>query len=321
MSSAPSSQTPPDTTLNRRRFISLAGCGAVTLALPALARAAGGGKLRFGVISDLHCDVMHDAVARITAFLEAMRQAKPAFIVHLGDFSQPKPANLPFRGAWNRYDGPRYHVLGNHDMDGGFTREQVVAWLEMPARHYAFEQGGVRFLVLDGNEPGGKTTGYARFIAAAQRDWLEQQLESTRLPVVVLIHQPLESPNGIVNQEEIRAILEKPRDADHPGVATVFSGHFHQDYVVRIGGIAHVQINSASYVWLGSDRRAKVYDDATHTAFPVLDRVAPYHDPLWALVTLDLDAGTLTIQGRRSKWDGPDPWQRGAPESDYPRAK
>ena len=54
--------------------------------------------------------------------------------------------------ANNAYGGPRHHVIGNHDMDGGFKREQTVAWYGMPARYHAFDHGGVRFITLDGNE-------------------------------------------------------------------------------------------------------------------------------------------------------------------------
>jgi predicted phosphodiesterase len=318
--------TPIHTTyLSRRRFLARATgtAAALTLPLPALARAKGKGKgkVRVGMISDIHQDVMHDGLRRLGSFLDAMRAAKPDFIVQLGDFCKPTAANKPFLDLWNAYDGPRYHVIGNHDMDGGFKREQTVEWYGMPSRFHGFDQGGVRFLVLDGNDPGGTRGGYNRFIADDQKAWLEKELESTKLPVVVLIHQPLDLPGGVVNQEEIRAMLEKDRGPDHAGVAAVFGGHCHQDGVNRIGGIAHVQINSASYVWLPANARRNVYDEESHRKHPYLNHVAPYRDPLWALVTLDLDAGTLAIQGRASDWVGGDPWQRGAPEKDYPRDK
>jgi len=98
------------------------------------------------------------------------------------------------------------------------------------------------------------------------------------------------------------------------------SGHLHQDYVQRVGGIAHIQVNSASYVWLPGNARRAVYEAELHKAHPYLDHVAPYRDPLWAVMTIDHDAGTLTMRGRASEWVGPDPWERGAPESTYPRA-
>ena len=309
--------------ISRRRFLghTLGAAGALTLPLPALARSAAKGNLRVGIISDIHQDVMHDGLLRLGAFLDAMREAKPDLIVQLGDFCKPNAANKPFLDLWNTWDGPRYHVIGNHDMDGGFKREQTVAWYGMPGRYYAVDQGGVRFIVLDGNDPGGTRGGYNRFIAADQKAWLDHELATTKLPVVVLIHQPLDLPGGVVNQGEIRALLEQDRGPDHAGVAAVFGGHCHQDCVNRIGGIAHVQINSASYVWLPDKARLKVYDEASHNKHPYLDHVAPFRNPLWAIATLHLDAGTLSLQGRASEWVGPDPWKRGAPEKDYPRDK
>lgn len=312
-------KTPP---LTRRCFLkgTLGAAAALTLPLPALARSSATGKLRFGVITDIHHDVMHDGIARVSAFGEAMTRENVDFIAQLGDFCQPKAANQPFLDAWNRFVGPRYHVLGNHDMDGGFTRDKAVAFYGMPARHYAFEKGGVRFIVLDGNDPGGSEGGYHRFIATDQKTWLVHELAAAKLPVIVLIHQPLENPGGIVNQEQIRAVLEKDRGPGHPGVAAVLTGHLHQDYVRDIRGIAHLQLNSASYVWLPESARRRVYDEAAHQAHPYLDHVAPYRDPLWALITIDHDAGTLSVQGRASAWVGPNPWERGAPEKDYPHA-
>lgn len=308
-----------ETPFRRRRFLTRLSAAALSLPLPALAAAGGRGRVRLGMISDIHHDVMHDGPRRLGAFLDAMRAAQPDFIVQLGDFCQPTAANQAFLGLWNSYEGPRYHVLGNHDMDGGFSREQTVAWYGMPGRHYGFDHGGVRFLVLDGNDPGGPGVGYPRFIGEDQKAWLDKELDSTRRPVVVLIHQPLDHDLGVANRDQIRALLEKDRGPEHAGVAAVFGGHCHQDYVTRLGGIAHIQINSASYVWLPGHARRRVYDAETHTQHPHLDHVAPYRDPLWTLVTLDLEAGTLSLEGRASAWVGPDPWERGAPEQEYPR--
>jgi hypothetical protein len=110
---------PPRIAMNRRRFLarscSAAAALAVPVPVPALARAAGRGRLRLGMISDIHQDVMHDGLQRLGAFLEAMRAAKPGLIVQLGDFCKPVAANQPFLDLWNSWDGPRCHVIGNHD--------------------------------------------------------------------------------------------------------------------------------------------------------------------------------------------------------------
>ncbi|MBN8456872.1 MAG: metallophosphoesterase [Verrucomicrobia bacterium] len=303
---------------NRRHFLTSCAGALCVLPVPALA-AAGTGKIRFGLITDIHQDVMHDGPERLSRFIAAMKEEKVDFIVQLGDFCVPHERNRAFLDEWNKFSGPRYHVLGNHDTDGGYKREQAVAFLGMPGRFYRFDQGGIRFLALDGNDRGGTTKGYPKFIAADQIDWLKRELDEATMPVIVLIHQPLESAGGVDNGEQVRGLLETSRRDGRPGVAAVLTGHLHLDYVRRINGIPHIQFNSASYVWLPGNDRRKIYDEAAHKAHPYLDHVAPYRDPLWAVVTLDKSAGTLSIKGRRTEWVGPDPWERKAPEKDYPR--
>ena len=273
-------------------------------------------RVRFGLITDVHQDVMPDGVARVSAFVKAMEKAKADFIVQLGDFCQPKPSNKEFLEAFHAFRGPHHHVLGNHDMDGGYKREQTVAFYGMTATHYAFDAGPVRFLVLDCNEPGGKAGGYKRFIGAEQLAWLEYELGSSRRPLVIFTHQPLDS-NGIENAAAVRAILER-----YDGkIVAVFSGHSHQDYELLINGVRYIQINSASYVWLPGAAARETFPPEVHKAHPSLRNVAAYRDPLWALVTIDFSKSELLLVGRRSEWVGPDPWQRGAPAKDYPRDK
>ena len=43
--------------------------------------------LKFGLVADIHHDVMHDGIDRLTAFLKAMEKVKPEFVLQLGDFS------------------------------------------------------------------------------------------------------------------------------------------------------------------------------------------------------------------------------------------
>jgi len=303
---------------NRRHFLTTCAGALCTLPVPALA-AAGEGKVRFGLITDIHQDVMHDGPQRLSRFITAITEEKVDFIVQLGDFCVPHERNRVFLDEWNKFGGPRYHVLGNHDTDGGYQREQTVAFLGMPGRFYRFDHLGVRFIALDGNDRGGTTKGYPKFIAADQLEWLRRELDEATMPVIVLIHQPLESAGGVDNGGEVRAVLENSRREGRPGVAAVLTGHMHLDYVRRINRIPHLQFNSASYVWLPGNDRRKVYDEAAHKAHPYLDHVAPYRDPLWAVVTLDKSAGTLSVKGRRTEWVGPDPWERKAPDKDYPR--
>jgi 3',5'-cyclic-AMP phosphodiesterase len=305
--------------MTRRGFLGTAA--ALPWALGAAPLAESGRRVRFGLVSDVHQDVMHDGLARIRAFVDAMDRARVDFILQLGDFCWPHPRNAEFLAAWNEFSGPRYHVLGNHDMDGGYRREQTVSFYGIPARYYTFDAGPIRGIVLDTNDPGGTARGYAKFIAADQQAWLADQLQRTDRPVCVFLHHPLDDPGGIENRAAVRGLLERAQ-ADKPGkVLAVFSGHFHQDYALEVNGIRYVQINSASYVWLPAAAARETYSPEVHRAHPYLRNVAAYRDPLWALVTVDLDRGELLIEGTRSDWQGADPWQRGAPETEYPRDK
>lgn len=303
----------------RREVLIGAGLGVAGLALPLRAATKGrrgysrSGVLRFGVIADVHQDVMHDGERRLGMFLDAMNEADPGFILQLGDFCVPHERNDPFMELWNTYPGAAHHVIGNHETDGGYTRDRVVEYFGMPSRYYSFDQSGVHVVVLDGNDPGGTSGGYARFVAADQAEWLRNDLASTSLPTVVFIHQPLDSDDGVDNRAEIRSVLEESNQSDgHAEVLAVFSGHSHVDYCRQINGIYYVLINSASYQWVGSDYKHQSYGPQVHKAAPSLDRTCPFREPLWAVVTLDLEHRVMQIEGRETEWVGPSPVECGA---------
>ncbi len=303
-------------TLKRREFV--CRLSLATVALAGCASAVGqdrpARRIRFGLIADIHQDVMPDGLVRVDAFVRAMQEAKADFILQLGDFCVPAPRNQPFLDAWNRFGGPRFHVLGNHDMDGGYTREQSAAFFGMPHKHCAFPAGPVRGIVLDGNEPGGKAGGYKRFLGAEQLAWLRQQLTQGDRPALVFIHQAIDADHDgcLENSAAVRGVLEEAERAIPGSVVAVFSGHLHLDDTRVINGIRYVQINSASYWWLNNPAaRRETYPPEVHKAHPFLTHVAAYRDPLWALVTLDFESAELVIQGRHTQWVGPDPWARG----------
>ena len=110
-------------------------------------------RITFGICADIHQDIMHDAPDRLRAFVDAANAANVDFSVQLGDFCVPSEDNRPFLNIWKTLNGPGYHVLGNHDMDGGYTREQSVSYFSMAGRYYSFDMKGWHFVVLDGNDP------------------------------------------------------------------------------------------------------------------------------------------------------------------------
>lgn len=310
---------------DRRRFLasSAAAIGA-SLAAPGLRRlradAPADGRIRLGLIADVHQDVMPDGVERVTAFVEAMQRSQAHGVVNLGDFCVPQARNDAFLAAFDRFTGPKFHVLGNHDTDGGFTREQTLEYWRSPARHYSRDEHGLHLVVLDGNDPDGKK-GYPCSVNDAQLAWLEKDLAATTAPTVIFIHQPIDAfDKHVRTAAKVRAVLAKANEAaGFRKVIAVFSGHAHLDYVKESDGIPHVQINSASYVWV--DKRHPNYTAEIQQRHPSVAATCPYAEPLWALVTFDVEAARIEIAGRETTWVGPDPWQVGLAEDAYQRSR
>ena len=271
--------------------------------------------VRFGIIADIHKDVMHDADYRLQCFIDHMSREQVDFIIQLGDFCVPKKENLDFLQIWNQFQKPGYHVLGNHDTDGGYTRQQTVDYWGMDSRFYSFDQGGIHFVVLDGNDtPAHHQSGYPRYIAGDQVEWLRNDLSQTGAPTIVFAHQSIEfeEDDGIENGAEIRNLLEETnRQAGFQQVMACFSGHHHRDYARWINDILYPQINSASYYWVGGDYLEVRYNQEIDDRYPWIKYTVPYQNSIYGIVTVDLQEGTMELNGRISQFVGSAPWKLG----------
>jgi hypothetical protein len=229
--------------------------------------------------------------------------------IQLGDFAIPKPANTSFIAAFNQGNIPAYHVLGNHDMDEGYSKEQVIQAFGMPSAYYAQVIQGVRILVLDGNDPGSPTTkgGYASYIGKVQQDWLNQQLVDSKEPVIIISHQPIAGIYTIDNAVEIQNLLS----AHSSKIILAINGHAHVNQFLKVGGISYLHLNSASYYWVGEKHRHLSLDAKTHATYPSLAFTCPYAAVLFGVLTLDREAKKLTLMGRKSSWIGPSPLELG----------
>lgn len=277
-------------------------------------------KVRFGIIADLHHDLIYDGMDRLSAFINEMNIQKPDFIIQMGDLCFPKKENLPLMDIWAKFKGPSYHVIGNHDTDGGFTHDQVVAFWKAKAPYYSFDSNGFHFVVLNGNEHNpspDRPVGYARFISRVQLEWLKKDLNETRLPTIVFCHQGLDNDaGGLENGTLMRSTLEQANKKNKQKVLLVLSGHHHQDYYNQINGIHYVQINSASYQWLGEKHKEIRYSEAVDKVKPALKYTVPYKDPLWAMIEID-QKGTIIIKGKKTVFVGSSPEKLGVDLVDY----
>ena len=314
--------------MKRRNFITSAVIAGIGIAgvdsLQAAPAEKGKVLLRIGICADLHQDIIPDGPARLTAFITEMNALKPDLIVQMGDLCTPAPANQVIMDIWNQYKGAKYHVIGNHDTDGGFTHKQVVDFWNATAPYYSFDINGYHIVVLNANEEKAipHYTGPVSIISDAQKTWLEKDLNSTSLPVLVFCHQGLDNDTGggVFQGNLVRVILDRANvKAGFKKVQMVFSGHHHQDYLNVINGINYVQINSMSYQYMGPDYARPHYDAATEKAHPSIRYTAPYKDPIWALLTI-YSNGKVDIKGKTSVFLSPTPKEMNRPEfhSGYP---
>ncbi|MBJ6368793.1 metallophosphoesterase family protein [Snuella sedimenti] len=299
---------------SRRNFVKLSVLGGTALVLPIDVLASGmrSEAVEVGIIADVHQDIMHDGEQRLQVFINEAKKRNPDFIIQMGDFCRPYDHNKPFLNIWNSFNGDKHHVIGNHDMDGGFSREQVKAFWEMPANYYSFDKQGVHFVILDGNDQNPKPwKGYNRYIGKAQQEWLKADLTKTKQPTVVFSHQTLElEDGGVANLKEIQKILEEAnKNAGFKKVMCCISGHHHTDFMTQINGIYYVQINSASYRWVGGDYQTIRYSKELDKTHQWIKYTIPYKESLFTFMSIKNNK--IIIEPRKTEFVGLGPEELG----------
>ena len=299
--------------LPRRDFFRSTGVVATSILLPRQVMAALSKikkPIKLGMIADLHQDVMHDGPARLKVFLDAMKEEKPDALLQLGDFAYPTKKNEVVAKAFEKAHPRALHVLGNHEIDGGHSFDQVAKLWGMKGRYYTENVNGLDLVVLDCNEkPKNHKGGYPAHIGQEQLEWLAKQLKTLKGPILVISHQPLAGPGSIDNAGEVQALLEAAADK----VLLAVNGHTHIDHVARVGRISYLHVNSASYKWVGGSHRNKSYPAEVHSKFRWVEYTCPYRDSLFATLTIDPDNGRIEVKGRESQWVGKSPSQLAIP--------
>ena len=255
--------------------------------------------VRFGLIADVHAhDIdsplegkwMTHTEERLAAFTGAMNAWEADFVIELGDFvngwvvlgADPgDPARIPDVLAWAdglyaRFDGPRYHVIGNPDVYN-LDKGQCKTILGIDRTFYSFDVGAFHFIVLDvqfaddGSDLAHTYTGVAGFVPESELDWLRVDLADSDRPTIVFVHQMLDTYIEewgrplVANQPEIQAILASDGD-----VIAVFQGHDHDNVYHLVDGIHYVTFEA------------------------LVDQGGP---PSWASITLEPSARMITIVG------------------------
>jgi alkaline phosphatase len=245
----------------RRGFLR---AGSLALAAGALqpsacAAAAQAQSLSIGIFTDSHYADLdrrgsrhyRDSKPKLAACVEALNQAKPAFAIVLGDYTdqadgaEQKAIDLKTLDAvYRQFDGPRHYVVGNHDLDV-FAKDQFVAATGIPAPHYSFDAGPFHCIVLDANyrkdfSPyrAGNFQWTDTWVPPDEQKWLAADLQKTKSKTLVFVHQRLdddEGMHGIKNAPDVRRLLE-----DSGNVLAVFQGHHHSGGYQKINGIPYL---------------------------------------------------------------------------------
>ena len=315
--------------MKRRDFLQTASLIAGGIALSPMLISCGKSerKLKFGISTDIHNDIMHDAKERISKYLKRCEDEKLDFIVDMGDFCNPVEANRDFLNIWKSSPLKKYHVIGNHDVDWA-TKDQYMEFVGMPKRYYSFDEGDFHFIVLDPNNlyTDGKYVPYAKanyyvasekraFIDPEQIEWLKNDLNNTKKYCVVFSHQSFENKTACKNAHLIRSIFENEnKKAGFTKVIAAFSGHDHTNYAKDINGIKYIQINSMSNQWVGGKYACpERFSEEINKKKPSLKYTTPFKDPLYAIVTIE--NGVMRIDGEESSYIKPGPKELGIPSN------
>jgi 3',5'-cyclic AMP phosphodiesterase CpdA len=225
--------------------------------------------VRFGVLTDAH---HADGPSRGTRFYRESRTkvreavthleaARVTFLAQLGDIKDMVAGESPARTLDHlsliaretaQFNGPVYHVLGNHDMDN-VSKPQALSLLRSTGvaegrSFYSCRHGGVRFITLDAcSTKAGDDYDRGNFdwrdanVPAAQLAWLRGELAASAEPVVVLAHQRLDGTGDVyvTNSLAVREALEASGK-----VLAVFQGHDHAGARSMLGGIHYYTLKA-----------------------------------------------------------------------------
>jgi hypothetical protein len=226
--------------------------------------------LRFGVVTDLHyADIApagpktyRDSYGKLGECVRVMNDEHVRFLVELGDFKDQDTPPVEARtlgflrtieSVMAGFHGPRYHVLGNHDVDSlskaQFLQAAVNTDITSNSTHYAFWYGGMCFVVLDAcHRSDGSDYDHGNYewsdsnVDAPQITWLSRTLAASGAPVIVFVHQQLDGTGAyyVKNASEVRQAIEASRK-----VIAVFQGHRHEGAYSVINGVPYLTFKAA----------------------------------------------------------------------------
>ena len=259
--------------ISRRAFLgsmtAAAAAAGLSSCAPGWLSTSGRHLVRFGIVTDCHyADVdpagtrfYRESLDKLAECVARMNAEGVDFLIELGDLKDQDRRPVESRtlrylqdveAILQRFYGPTYHVLGNHDMDS-ISKQQFLSHVENTGidstrSYYSFDAGGLHCIVLDANyKTGGSDYDHGNFdwtdanIPAHELDWLRQDLAASRGPAIVFIHQLLDGTGSVhvKNASQVRRVLQESGK-----VLAVFQGHHHEGSYSRIHGIHYYTLKA-----------------------------------------------------------------------------
>lgn len=305
--------------------------------------------VRFGVMTDLHTDIIHDAKVRVNEFVREVNENDCDFAIQLGDFIQPEFIGsysckedrvsavmknvLAGKGLspkekqeiWKEFkllNCPLYHVLGNHDLDL-YSKEEILKYWGVKSSTYSFDSKDFHFIVLDANY-GVEDSKAISFERGNYMKWYFQKVE----------------PFPYIPKEQLQWLEDDLKKTDKPsivfchegvnggflnainheeifdtlkkapfGVRCCFCGHKHEDLLEEEDGIPVYFVNSMSGYSVPAQFAKKRFSEEIEEHYPNVRYMCVYEKPLYVIVTVDKSA--ITIEGRNSNFVQPSPQEAG----------
>ncbi len=228
-------------------------------------------RLRFGIITDLHyadidpsgARIYRESLAKLEECVRVMNEQQADFLIELGDFKDQDKVNPTeaktlsclerVENIFRKFEGRRFHVLGNHDLDSisklQFLKAVRNSGVPPDRSYYSFSFKGVRFIVLDANfRSDGTPYDHGNFswedakIPASELLWLKGELAASARPVIIFIHHQLDGQGSyyVKNAAEVRRVLENSGK-----VLVVIQGHRHEGQLNIMNHISFYTLKAA----------------------------------------------------------------------------
>ncbi|MFA5522726.1 MAG: metallophosphoesterase [Tissierellales bacterium] len=267
--------------------------------------------MKFSIFADIHHypEVFMGGTYEDLDFIEA-RAIKEgcSFVIQAGDFTHKPAAATDYIKRYNNFKIPTYHCLGNHDTDRT-PLEETLKLYNMDKGYYFFDKEGYRFIICDTNyylldgqyihyDMGNyySQKGNLDWMPPSQIKWLEETINLSANPCVIISHQSFERCNGVKNREEVQKIINEANKKKPNSVIMCINGHYHRDNLRVIDNVLYFDLNSASFDWI--DNPHDKYPESLSKEHAKASNTLIYNDPIHAVISLE--GNKINILGMES---------------------